>query len=239
MKKLNEDEFFIRASLKHRYKYDYSLTKYKNRRSIITIICPIHGEFNQQAGSHVEGSGCAKCKKVFPLNTTIFIEKAKLVHSDKYDYSLVDYKKSNEKVNIICKEHGIFLQKANDHLSGRGCSICRESKGEKQIRNFLIKNSIKFIQQYKFNDCKNIYQLPFDFFLPDYNMCIEYQGRHHYEPVLAFGGLIEFEKVKKRDEIKEQYCYDNNIHFIKIKYNDVINDLLYSFSSSSVSLSSR
>lgn len=94
---------------------------------------------------------------------------------------------------------------------GRGCPICRESKGEIAIRRFLTKNKIEFIPQKKFKDCFYIRNLPFDFYLPNYNVCIEFNGRQHYEPVIAFGGESEFNEIKKRDLVKKEFCYNNKI----------------------------
>ena len=85
-----------------------------------------------------------------------------------------------------------------------------------------IKNNIKFIQQHKFDDCKNIKPLPFDFYLPDYNTCIEFNGKQHYEPIKYFGGRVVYDKLIKRDKIKMEYCNKNNIPLLIIKYNDNI-----------------
>ena len=85
------------------------------------------------------------------MNTQEFIQKAKLVHGDKYDYSKVNYVNSQTKVCIICPEHGEFWQKPSSHLQGQGCPICKESKCEKYVRKILIKNNIKFIEQFRTN----------------------------------------------------------------------------------------
>ena len=70
--------------------------------------------------------------------------------------------------------------------------------------------------------CKNILPLPFDFYLPDYNICIEYNGRQHYEPIKKWGGVDSLNEIKKRDKIKMEYCKLNNIPLIIIKYNDIV-----------------
>jgi len=150
-------------------------------------------------------------------NITEFIEKAKLVHGDYYDYSLVDYKGENYKISIICPINGIFIQKINSHLCGSGCPFCKESKGERFISNYLEKEKIIFEKQYKFDDCRNILPLPFDFYLPKYNTCIEFNGKQHYEPVSIFGGEEVFKNQQERDEIKKEYCKQNNIPLVIIK----------------------
>ncbi len=111
-----------------------------------------------------------------------------------------------------------------DHLvRGHGCPICHNSIGEKQVKKYLTKHKINFIQQHTFDDCKHIKELPFDFYLPDYNVCIEYDGIQHFEPV-DFGGkgqewaCQQFENLKLRDGIKNTYCTTNNVLLCRIKY---------------------
>ena len=108
-----------------------------------------------------------------------------------------------------------------------GCPFCKESKGEKIIKNFLIDNNISFEQQKKFDDCKYKLKLPFDFYLSELNICIEYDGLQHYKCIKIFGGEKNFNLIKKRDEIKNDYCEKNNINLIRIKYNENINEKLY------------
>lgn len=155
-----------------------------------------------------------------------FIEKAKIIHGDKYDYSLVEYVNKNVKVKIICNIHGQFEQRPSDHLSGCGCPICRESKGEKKIRNYLISKNIKFIPQHRFDDCKNTLPLPFDFYLPEHNTCIEYNGIQHYKPVDKFGGEESFIIQQKCDKIKKDFCCINSINLIIIKFDDDVIEVL-------------
>jgi hypothetical protein len=107
----------------------------------------------------------------------------------------------------------------------RGCPVCNESNGEKRIRKFLEDNNIEFIPQYKFENCRNILPLPFDFsfYINNEQILCEYQGLQHYEPVNRFGGEKEFKISKKRDKIKLEYCKDNNIKLIEIPYWDFKN----------------
>jgi len=86
----------------------------------------------------------------------------------------------------------------------------------------LRKNNINFEQQYKFDDCKYKYKLKFDFFLKDYNLCIEFDGLQHYKQIKRFGGADGFAKTKIKDKIKNNYCLKNNIKMIRIKYNENI-----------------
>ncbi len=222
MKKLTNNQFIEQVEIKHGYVYDYSLVEYVNKRTKIKIICPEHGLFEQQAGAHSMGNGCPKCSKTNKLTTDTFKIKAKIIHDDKYDYSLSEYVNTFTKIKIICKKHGVFEQRPNDHLSNRGCLICNNSKGENKLIELLTNDNIPFVHQKRFYDCKNIKPLPFDFYLPTYNLCIEYHGRQHYEPVKAFGGEIDFLKRIHNDKIKKQYCQEKKIKLIIIKYTDNI-----------------
>ena len=163
-------------------------------------------------------------------NTEEFIRKAKQVHKGRYDYSLVNYTRTHSKIIIICKKHGEFKQTPHKHLIGTGCPICQESKGENKIRLFLKSNNIIFISQKKFKDCKNIQKLPFDFYLPDYNTCIEFDGIQHYKPINYFGGVKRLKYQIFCDNIKSKYCLKNNIELIRIKYDqDIISSLNFIF----------
>lgn len=222
----SKEQFIEKAIIKHNIEYDYSLVDYKNAKTKVIIICSKHGEFLQIPDAHLNGKKCSKCSKVHKPTTEEFIENAKLIHGNKYNYSLVNYIKHKIKVNIICKEHGIFEQQPNNHLSGQGCPKCKESHGEREIRQFLYEKNIKFDYQKTFNTCRNVKLLPFDFYLPELNTCIEFHGLQHYKSVKWFGGEDGFNLQQKRDKIKENYCYNNNINLIIIKYNEDINILL-------------
>jgi superfamily II DNA or RNA helicase len=122
--KITNEDFILKGNLKHKNKYNYTLTDYNSAKEKVKIICPEHGLFIQSPGSHLSGVGCPFCNGGVQLNTEKFILKAKEIHGDKYDYSLTDYVKAKEKVKIICSEHGVFEQAATSHLQGRGCSDC-------------------------------------------------------------------------------------------------------------------
>ena len=156
-------------------------------------------------------------------NKILFCEKSKEIHKNKYDYSLVEYINNKTKVKIICPIHGIFEQKPDAHLYC-GCKYCQESRGERKIRTILKKLKINYIMQKKFSDCKNKRELPFDFYLPDFNICIEYDGIQHFKSIEYFGGINGFEQTVNNDKIKTNYCKENNIQLIRIKYNENIEE---------------
>ena len=142
-KNLNErkNKFIEKCKNKHNNKYDYSLIDYKNMRSIIKIICPIHGVFQQESHSHQRGSGCPSCSKNKKSNNKIFKKKSNILFNYKYDYSLVDYKNNRTKIKIICPIHGVFEQTPENHLKKFGCLKC--SGNEKNTNNTIIEKSIK------------------------------------------------------------------------------------------------
>ena len=215
---------FIENSNKiHKNKYDYSQVNYIDSNIKVDIICSRHGVFKQSPHSHSYGSGCPKCsnEKCSECNssdTNTFINKSKIKHNNRYDYSLVNYINANTKVEIICKKHGIFEQLPSVHLVGCGCSLCQISKGEEKVKLFLDKNKIIYKKEHKFNDCRYKLPLPFDFYLPKYNMCIEYDGQQHFEKWYS-GDTDEDLNIRKlRDQIKTDYCKNNNINLLRIKY---------------------
>jgi hypothetical protein len=141
--------FIQKAQIKHGDKYDYSNAEYTKAINKLIIKCKKHGDFSQQANLHLMGSGCVKCYRennslLQRSNTEIFIQKAQIKHGDKYDYTKVVYIKSNEKVIIICKEHGEFLQTPNKHLQG-GCILC----GFNQLAKTKSKSNEDFINEAK------------------------------------------------------------------------------------------
>jgi len=224
---LTNFSFIKKAKDIHGNKYDYSKVSYLNSKRKVIIICPEHGEFEQTPSMHLNGQGCPKCAYVIKSNeytkkTDVFIKESVVIHNNKYDYSKVSYLNSKRKVIIICPEHGEFEQTPSMHLNGQGCPICRESKGEKIIRNILMERGITFEYQKTFEDCrgkKN--KLPFDFYLCNNNTLIEFDGIQHYKPINTFGGVGAFNLLKKTDKIKNNYCERKKIKLIRIKYNNI------------------
>jgi hypothetical protein len=221
-------EFIKNAKNIHGDKYDYSKVEYKNKKTPVLIGCPIHGYFSQTPRHHVnQKQGCKKCGRI---STSIiqrkdyheFINNAKKIHGDKYDYSKVEYKNKKTPVLIGCPIHGYFSQLPRNHVNQKqGCPSCNESKGEKFIADFLKNVEINFERQRKFIDCTNTIKgryckkLPFDFYIPNQNTCIEYDGKHHYFPIY---GEKEFEKTKINDLLKTNYCKEKGIKLIRLPY---------------------
>jgi hypothetical protein len=220
---LNIKIFKDRSILLHNDRYIYDKVIYKNLKTKVDIICKDHGLYQQLPIVHLRGSGCSKCSKVYKYSTLSFIEKAQIIHQNKYTYKKTKYVNNSKHLIITCPHHGDFKQNAKGHLNNKnGCPICKIPKGELKIRKLLLENNIEFTHHQKFKDCAYKNKLSFDFYLPNLNMCIEYDGIQHFEPVEYFGGDKVFKLQIKKDLIKTQYCEKNNIKLVRIKYNDNI-----------------
>ena len=116
----------------------------------------------------------------------------------------------------------------NDNFQCKYCGTKLVSLGEKEISEILLENHINFIREKKFPNLKGINggDLRYDFYLPDFNTVIEYNGKQHYEEVEFFGGNEYFETLKSHDKIKNDYCVNNNINLIVINYKENIYESL-------------
>lgn len=202
----------------HDNKYTYNnFYEYKNVSDKIEVNCEKHGLFLISIKSHLyKKRGCPYCRNV---DISEFIERSNIIHNSIYDYSSVEFINTRTEVNIRCKEHGIFKIPI--------CKpVCKSSKGEKSITSILESFNIEYERQKKFNGCRYKNKLKFDFFIQSLNICIEYNGRQHYEPNDFFGGEKSFKKQLIRDNIKKEYCENNNIKLIIIRYNEDIDEKL-------------
>lgn len=122
---MTHDEFIARATATHGDRYDYSKTVFAGISKKLTITCKTHGDFQTIARNHIKGCHCLKCAGKAKLTTREFIENARAVHGDRYDYSKVDYQGNSKKVEIICPEHGSFFPKPLNHIANQsGCPAC-------------------------------------------------------------------------------------------------------------------
>lgn len=225
---LTDKEGFIeKARGIHEDKYDYSLVNYVASKVKVDIICNKHGVYSQRPCDHInQKQGCPKCAGL-GRTTKDFVYDASGKHDDKYDYSKVIYEAYNKPVIIICPIHGEFEQKPCIHIQGSGCQKCTESKGERKVALFLEKNNLNFEKQKIFSNCKNPKtdrHLKFDFYLPNYNICIEYDGECHYEPWrLCSDADLKLKEMKQRDKIKDDYCKNKGISLLRIPYFELKN----------------
>lgn len=220
--RLTMKKFLKKAKSIHGNMYNYQKVKYINAHTKITITCPEHGDFEQIPNSHLNGSGCYYCgnkaiSKSLKSNKYDFIQKAIAVHSDKYDYSKVNYINNRSKVTIICSLHGKFEQIPNSHLRGCGCFKCKSSKGELLIEEIFKKHNIKYEPQYRLPEIISNYEI--DFYLPKYRLLIEFHGIQHYEYIPFFhDGDYTFEDQKRRDEMVRDAAIRFKYKYLEFNY---------------------
>lgn len=218
-------EIFIQKAIEvHRDIYKYTKVKYINNHTKIIIECKKHGDFEQTPGNHLSDKGCTKCKyekiaSVIRKDKESFVNKSLKIHGNLYDYTLVSYIAAKIPVEIICNKHGSFWQKPNNHLNGSGCPLCKSSRGETVIRLLLEKYSINYIREYRIPD--QIYRHRYDFYLPDYNLLIEFHGIQHYKSIKRFGGDEGLDRVKFRDTFKKHLAKSIGIKLISFNYIDL------------------
>jgi hypothetical protein len=201
-------------------KFDYSKTKYINSRTNLIITCKEHGDFSVLPKLHLSGQYCKFCKKID--SGLKFIERSKSIHPDLI-YDFVDYQSNKIPVRVVCPKHGEFLVRPDNHISNKnGCPKCSLSKGEKDISRILDSHCIEYSVQKTFDGCSFKSDLRFDFYLPKYKTCIEFNGPQHYQSIEFFGGDSTLEYNKIRDDIKIKWCNSNDIELIVIKYDESI-----------------
>ena len=218
----NLETFLSKAHEIWGYLYIYDFYKYErwNKKSI--IICRKHGPFEKSPHHHLRGQGCPLCAlEAKTKSTEQFIIDAIKIHGDDYDYSEAKYKNWKSKIKIKCKRCGrFFYQVANTHLNSKGCPYCCMSHGERETEKYLKEHNLLFEREKKFSDCvsKKGISLRFDFYLPKYNICIEYDGIQHFKPQEFFDGEDGLKKIQENDTKQNKYCEEKNIKIIRIKY---------------------
>ena len=182
------------------------------------------------------GQGCKHCKS----------EKLKDCHLKTEDCYIEELSEKNPNVKLVGKyydgstptEHFCLIHNISWYstptyvLQGGGCSYCKSnivSKGERFIERWLINNNFNYKTQKTFFDCKDTRPLPFDFYLPDKNTIIEYDGKQHFEPIEYFGGQETFERTVKHDNMKNEYCKNNGISLLRIPYFKNVEEELNNF----------
>lgn len=225
--------FLEKAKETHGEKYDYSETNYINKRTKVKIKCPIHGEFMQAPMNHIHGQGCPECGKIVAQKREMpcknkrktkeeFQKDIKQIYGGKYEV-LGDYVNNKTKILMYChnknkdgKEHGEFYAKPNDLICGHGCHRCVHSKLEDTIETFLISENIEYETQKKF---PWLGKQSMDFYIPQFKIAIECQGKQHFEPVDFKGEGKEkakqnFSKILKNDKKKNEACTNHNIKIL-------------------------
>ena len=219
-------EFINKAKEIHGDKYDYSDVEYINSQTKVIITCKEHGQFEQVPSSHLQGCGCKMCGILLTIEKQTcsiqeFINKAKEIHGDKYDYSNVIYKGANEKVTIICKKHGDFSQTPSKHINAKqGCSLCINKTESKLYEKLLVIYPTLTIQ-FKKDWCKRLFHLPYDFCIPECKIIIELDGEQHFKQVANWSSP---EEQFENDKFKEKCANQNGYSIIRLLQEDVFYD---------------
>jgi hypothetical protein len=218
--------FQTNAQLVHGSKYDYSHVRYINAVTKVEIICGVHGPFFQRPNNHTSlRQGCPACdvdrKRLratsLTMSTSDFIERSRLLYGDTLSYEKTTYSKSYSPVMLTCTIHGEFkVARAEKHLMGQGCPSCKEfgSTGVRLIVRVLVEEGVQYQREYKFDECKSDVtnrKLPFDFYLPNHHILIEFDGEQHTKESPLFHPGQRFLRMKKHDQIKTEFARGCNI----------------------------
>ena len=219
-KRKSNDEFIREAQSIHHNKYDYSKVEYTNNKTKVCIVCPEHGEFSQTPSDHLNGKGCPQCAGNVRCDKDTFIEKAKSIHNDRYDYSKVEYVNAHTKVCIICPEHGEFWQIPNNHLNGNGCPLCKNRKIGDGLRDTVEDFTKKSNEIHDITDCLKALSpqqrnREIDVYIPSLNLGIEYNGLHWHSERLGKDKNYHLDKLNK--------CNEQGIKLIQIFEDEWIN----------------
>lgn len=236
-KRVKKTQEEYEAQLKERKPTIKCLGKYETLKTKIEHMCLVCGYHWYVKPDLLLNSsnGCPKCGKRAPLTHADLIERVAKVDNS---IEVVDtYKDYNTKIAFKCKKcKHIWYAKPNNILSGKGCPFCKASKGEKRVSQVLDKLGVEYYKEYSFSDCRNEHVLPFDFYIPSLNTCIEYDGRQHFEPCTINGMHQEqankaFADTQFRDSIKTRYCEEHDIKLLRISYLDYDNveEIILSF----------
>lgn len=203
--------------------------EYFNNNTGILCRCKVDGyKWSPVPSNLLAGKGCPVCSGTKKKTHYEYVEEVAKVNKN---ISVIDiYINAITPILHKCEVDGTQWRARPNHiLEGHGCPVCNDSIGEKEITQYLLSNNIEFIPQYTFDGCKNKKKLPFDFYLPAYNICIEYDGLQHFKPVDHFGGEEGFKQRQYNDSIKNQFCRLNDIQLLRIKYDQDIETELDNF----------
>lgn len=208
------------------------LSSYVRATSKIKCRCKLDGcEFEMTPTHLLGGHGCPQCGGTKRLDTETFKQRMSDIQPD--IEVLGTYTNNKTDILLRCKVCGLEWEATPNALiknnrAGTGCPHCNSSRGEKRIATYLRTHNIEYCSGHSLDGCKYIYHLPFDFYIPNLNTAIEYDGEQHFYCVDFSGNNPEraqqlFELVQKRDEIKTNYCTEHNIKLIRIPYTEFNN----------------
>ena len=226
-KRTTQEEFEIKVKRQSGGEY-IALEKYQESRTPLLMRHKSCGyEWKIRPDDFLHGKGCPLCAGRPKIDTSIYIEEVK--NLDKNYKVLGEYKSREQKIKMLhlgCGNN--FKMSSNNFLKGQRCPHCSQSHGENFVASFLKEHSIEYEFQKRFKDCKDKRALPFDFYIPALNSCIEFDGIQHFEPVDYFGGEKAFKEVQRRDGIKTKYCKEKGIKLLRIRYDEDVEEKLNS-----------
>lgn len=227
-KKVTHEQFLERARKVHGDKYEY-LSEYSRVLHKIDILCSLHGIFKQTPSAHLQGQECPICggskkKDLNYLKAMAYQVNARCLSKE--------YLNIDSKYEFECIKCYHRWTTSGSHIchTKSSCPVCNSSKGEREVQrvllNYGLKNNKDYFRQYKFDDCKYINKLLFDFYLPNVGerpVCIEFDGEQHSGKCRGTWSKFNFNEVTARDKIKTDYCNVNNIKLIRIPYFELKN----------------
>lgn len=202
----------IRKDFKKRG-YNLLTVKYKGNKQKLKFICPNNHHYQINWHDWQSGIRCAYCEGNAKL-TIEFIRKE--FAKEGYKLLSTTYKNCAQKLKFTCAKGHNHSVSWNKWQQGDRCLFCKESKGEGMVASFLDENNIKYERQKRFDDCRNKKPLPFDFYISDFNMLIEYDGMFHYVKIKGIDNDLKAQQY--RDKIKTKYASKNNIKLLRIPY---------------------
>lgn len=213
--------------------------EYVDANTTILHYCKKHKiEWMARPYNILMGEGCPMCRSekisiALTKDNQWYVDKLKIVHPD--IEAIDEYINYNTPIRHLCKKHNYeWCVSPRDVVRNNGCPKCFQYKREKLISIWLDNHNIDYISQYKFDDCRDKRPLPFDFYLPQYNACIEHDGRQHFVLVDFAGKGIEWAQsqlniTQYHDNIKNEYCKNNHINLLRISYFQDIEEELNNF----------
>lgn len=197
------------------------IIKFSKSTSRLLVKCPNpnHEPYEIDLMGFINGNKCQKCINEEKIKWT----KEKIIeYIESFDYKVIRIIEKHglkTRLEIQCdKNHEPYEIKFDNFKQGYRCPYCKKIVNEEIIADILLFNNLNFKRQYRFDDCRNKLPLPFDFYLPQQNLCIEYNGEQHYKLNRFNMDLLDLMNRKRLDKIKEEYCKDNNIKLITIPY---------------------
>ena len=200
------------------------LGKYLTNRTPVLVKHEKCGyEWKIAPSSLFKKSRCPFCARNAKKDTAFYSKEVE--NLDKNYKVIGKYKNNKEKVKMLhlgCGNN--FKMSSNNFFKGQRCPHCSQSHGENFVASFLKEHSIEYEFQKRFKDCKDKRALPFDFYIPALNSCIEFDGIQHFEPIDYFGGEKALKEVQRRDGIKTKYCKEKGIKLLRIRYDEDVEE---------------